>query len=442
MAGKLSFEDLAAQAEAGAIDAVIAAAVDIHGRLVSTRFTARHFLEKAHREYHSDEVLSVPMPAQTGKEAGQGLDAARYGNCILRPDLKTLRHAAWRPGTAIVLCDVLEPQGRALLDHSPRQMLRRQVVRAKDAGFDVLAGTELEFARFDGSYTALRQGEGLCLSPPQGSDEDPVMERVCAELAQSGLPVEGARAGKGPRQETLSLAPGPALVAADNHVIAKHAAKAIASQCDRAVSFLPQWHPDAHGSAMPISLSLWQGREPAFYDGSLPLGVSRLMRSFVAGMIRNIDDCTIFLAPHVNSYKRFRAEGQSPTRKIWSIESRSAAFRLCADGARAIRIECRVPGADANPYLAMATLLAAGLDGIRQHLDCGDPVEGAALNAGVAHIPGSLTDAALALRSSVTMRKAFGDEVVERYVRAAEQEQEAFDRAVTDWELSNGFETA
>ncbi len=166
------------------------------------------------------------------------------------------------------------------------------------------------------------------------------------------------------------------------------------------------------------------------------------MRSFVAGMIRGMDDCTVFLAPRINSYKRFRVDRLAPTRKVWTIGSRNAAFRLCGAGRRSIRVECRTPGADANPYLVMAGLLAAGLDGIRQHLDCGDPVEDDAFDAGIAHIPRSLNEATLALRSSVTLRKAFGDAVIDHYVRAAEWEQDSFDRAVTDWELATGFDTA
>ncbi len=449
LGGKLTLEELAALVEDGAVATVMAASVDLHGRLKGTRFHAHHFLEKARRGFPSGDVFPVP-PGSSRQSDGHPLnpDLAMVSETTMRPDLETLRRAAWLPGTAVVLCDVLDAKGRALVPFSPRRMLQRQVDLAKEAGFDVLASTDLEFATFQSGPEELKAAGYGALSSPfdgalrLGATDDRIVSRLRDALFDSGVPVESTREGAAPGQHALGLAVSPAVAAADHHALAKHAAKGIAVEEGRAVSFLPQLHPETAGSAATFGLSLWKGRDPVFYDETLALGVSRLMRSFVAGMIRGIDDCTVFLAPRINSYKRFSVDRLAPTRKVWTQGSRNAAFRLCGAGRRSIRVECRVPGADANPYLVMAGLLAAGLDGIRQHLDCGDPVEDDAFDAGIAHIPRSLSDATLALRSSVTLRKAFGDAVIDHYVRAAEWEQSAFDRAVTDWELLTGFDTA
>lgn len=451
--GKLTHEDLTALAEAGGIETVVAASVDIHGRLKGARLPVRFFLDKAHRGFPSGDVFPVPVLDRRDTDGLQGGEIpARPAEVTMRPDLATLRRAAWLPDTALVLCDALDTGGRSRVPHCPRGMLKQQIARAKEAGFDVLASTDLEFTVFgvgidDLRSNGFRQLDGQPATPFDGAmglsaNDIRVAERLQGELVESGVPVEASREGAVQGMHAVGLAAAPALAAADNHAIAKHAAKTIGADERRAVSFLPQLHKNRPGCGTSVCLSLWQGREPSFYDETLTLGVSRLMRSFVAGMIRGIDECMLFLAPRINSYKRLHVDRLAPTRKVWTLTSRSAAFRLCGSGKRSIRIECRVPGADANPHLVMATLLAAGLDGVRQHLDCGDPVEDDAFDAGIAHVPLDLKDSILALRSSSTMRKAFGDPVIDHYIRAAEWEQGAFDRAVTDWELLTGFETA
>ena len=453
MTGKITLEELATLVDKGSIHTVMAAIVDMQGRLMGKRFHARHFLESAHSETHCCNYLLATDLEMYTVEGFKATSWERgYGDYTMRPDLATLRLAAWSPGTALVLCDVLDHHGKAPVPHSPRQVLKRQLTRARERGLDVMAATELEFFIFEASYAEIRKGGFRDLAPLVGYNQDyalglssgdePVMARLRNVLWDSGVPVEGTKGEAEVGQEELNLRYGGALEAAENHTIAKHVAKEIGAETGHAVSFLPKWHPDRVGSATHIHLSLWSGKDPAFLDGSMPLGMSRLMRAFVAGLIRSLDDCTVFLAPYVNSYKRFREGSFAPTRKVWAVDNRTAALRLCGDGTTAIRIECRLPGADANPYLAVAALVAAGLDGIAQHLECGEPAEGDAYGGKGAHIPRTLREATLALHGSSMLRAAMGDDVVDHYVHAAEWEQEAFDRAVTDWEIARGFERA
>ena len=453
MPGTLTMKDLAAAAEDGTIDTVIAAVVDMQGRLMGKRFHIRHFLDAAHEESHccnyliaTDlEMFTVPGYAATSWERG-------YGDYTMKPDLATLRLAAWLPATALVLCDILDHHGNAPVPHSPRAMLKAQVARAAEMGFEAVAATELEFFLFRQSYEAIRASGFRDLDTLSGYNADyaiglttrdeAVMRRLRNGLFASGLPVEGTKGEAEVGQEELNIRYGDALTAAEHHVVAKHAAKEIGGQEGHAVSFLPKWHQNRVGSASHIHLSLRKGGEAVFHDPGAQLGMSDTMRAFTGGLIRYLDDYTVFLAPYVNSFKRFQKGSFAPTRKVWSVDNRTAAYRLCGDGTPAIRIECRLPGADMNPFLAIAAMLAAGLAGIEEGLDCGAPFTGDAYEGEAETIPTNLRDAAAALKRSDMLRRAFGTEVVDHYVHAAEWEQEAFDRVVTDWEIARGFERA
>ncbi len=453
MPGNLTLKDLSAAADDGSIDTVIACIVDMQGRLMGKRFHVRHFLDSAHEETHccnyliaTDlEMVTVSGYAATSWERG-------YGDYTMRPDLATLRRAAWWPATALVLCDILDHHGHAEVAHSPRAMLKAQIDRCRAAGFEPIAATELEFFVFAKSYQDIRAGGFRDFGTLTGynadysiqlsSRDEPVMRRLRNELYASGIPVEGTKGEAEVGQEELNIRYGGALETAENHAIAKHAAKEIGGQEGHAVSFLPKWHKDRVGSASHVHLSLRQDGAAAFHDPDAEHGMSDTMRAFTGGLIRYLDDYTVFLAPYVNSFKRFQRGSFAPTRKVWSVDNRTAAYRLCGDGTPAIRIECRLPGADVNPFLAIAAMLAAGLAGIEEGLDCGPPSDGDAYIGGAAHIPMTLRAATRALAGSDMLRQAFGSEVVDHYVHAAEWEQEAFDRVVTDWEIARGFERA
>jgi glutamine synthetase len=227
---------------------------------------------------------------------------------------------------------------------------------------------------------------------------------------------------------------------AEYHTIAKHAIKEIAWQQGHAASFLPKWSHDKVGSSSHVHQSLWKDGKNAFFDPSDKLGMSALMKNYVAGMLKYASDYTYFLAPYINSYKRFMKGTFAPTRIIWSVDNRTAGFRLCGEGSKSVRMECRIGGSDINPYLAMAALLAAGIAGIEEGLELAAPTVGDAYSGDTGMIPVNLRQAREALLHSDMLRNAFGDEVITHYARAAEVEIEVFDRVVTDWEIARGFE--
>jgi len=262
-------------------------------------------------------------------------------------------------------------------------------------------------------------------------------------LYAAGIPVENSKGEAETGQEELNIRYAEALDCADHHSIAKHATKEIAWAQGHAASFLPKWHHDKVGSSSHVHQSLWKGDEPAFFDKSDPLGMSQTMKHYMAGLIKYAPDYTYFLAPYINSYKRFQKGSFAPTKTVWSIDNRTAGFRLCGDGTKGVRVECRIGGSDLNPYLALAAQLAAGVAGMEEKLDLAPATTGDVYDAKRAReIPRTLREATETMRKSKMLRAAFGDDVVDHYTRAAEVEQEDFDRVVTNYEIARGFERA
>ncbi|SFE26949.1 glutamine synthetase family protein [Roseivivax sediminis] len=454
MAGNLTFDALKEEAATGEIDTVLLAMVDMQGRLMGKRFHVSNFIDHAHAETHccnyllaTDLVMSTPDGyASTSWRKG-------YGDYTLRPDLSTLRRMPWLEKTALVLGDVLDHHGHAPVEHSPREMLKRQVARLAEMGFDAAMATELEFFLFEGDYRALQKDGYRNLVPFNGHNEDYCLFQTTKEeavlrplrnhLVAAGIPVENTKGEAEVGQQELNIRYADALGCADHHTIAKHATKEIAWQNGLSATFLPKWAADKVGSSSHVHMSLWKDGAPAFYDADAPLGMSKTMRAFCAGLIAHAQEITFFFAPYVNSYKRFAPGTFAPTKTVWSEDNRTAGFRLCGSGSKAVRMECRIGGSDMNPYLAQAALLAAGIKGIEDGLELAPAYDGDVYESDdVAEIPRNLRDATEALRGSAMLRAAMGDAVVDHYVRSAEWEQEEFDRAVTDWELARGFERA
>ncbi|AVP97505.1 glutamine synthetase [Ahniella affigens] len=454
MAAALSFEALKQAVAAGTIDTVLACMVDMQGRLVGKRFQAEYFVDSAYEETHccnyllADDIDMEPVPGYQAASWSKG-----YGDFVLKPDLSTLRLTPWLEGTALVLCDVLDHHTHADLPHSPRAMLKRQIARLTERGFLGMFASELEFYLFDESYESIR--EGHYANPKtaghyiedynilQTTREEGVMRAMRKGLQAAGIPVENSKGEWGPGQEEINIRYCDALTMADRHAILKNACKEIAMLQGKAITFMAKWRYDLAGSSSHIHNSLWdlEGKTSKFFDPNAPYGMSALMRSWVAGQIKYARDITWFLAPYINSYKRFQVGTFAPTRAVWSRDNRTAGFRLCAEGSKGIRIECRIGGADLNPYLAYTGLIAAGLAGIDEQLELPAPFEGDAYyGASLPEVPKTLRAAADALAGSSMLRQALGDEVVEHYHHTAEWEQFEYDRRVTDWELKRGFE--
>jgi len=454
MSSNLTFEQLAAAAQTGEIDTVLVCIVDMQGRLIGKRFLAAYFVESAHEETHgcnyllANDIDMEPVPGYRAASWQQG-----YGDFVMKPDLSTLRRIPWLERTALVLADVLEHHHHEDLPHSPRAILRKQIARLADRGWMAYFASELEFYLFEESYRSARDKRwaNLAASSPYIQDyviqltsrDEEYMRALRNGLQGAGIPVENSKGEWGPGQEEINVRYAEALEMADNHVILKNGAKEIASQQGKAITFMAKYNFGLAGSSSHIHNSLWSadGRTPLFLEKGANRGMSALMRSWVAGQLKYAKDVTWFLAPYVNSYKRFQVGTFAPTKIIWSDDNRTAGFRLCGAGTKGIRIECRIGGADLNPYLAFAGLIATGLAGIDEKLELAEPFSGDAYHgARLTEIPKTLREATAFMAKSKLLREAFGEEVVAHYIHTAEWEQFEYDRRITDWELHRGFE--
>ena len=454
MPANLTFDALKKAVAAGEIDTIIACITDMQGRLQGKRFVAHHFVASAWEETHccnyllatDFEMVTVQGYAATGWNKG-------YGDYVMKPDLATLRHLPWLPGTAMVMCDVLDHHTHQLVPHAPRSVLKRQIERAKALGFDAMMATELEFYLFEQSFPELFDAGYRDMTPVARYNVDysifgtardePVMRAIRNGLWDAGIPIECSKGEAEAGQEEVNAKYSDALDTADMHAIIKLGVKEIAQQQGLSATFMAKYDHRRAGSSSHVHQSLWQGGKPAFRDEHDPQGMSDLMRHYIAGQLAHAAEITAFLAPFVNSYKRFVVGMFAPTKAVWSMDNRTAGFRVCGEGTKAIRVECRIGGADLNPYLACAALLAAGLDGIEKKMPLEPAISGDIYQAGaVREIPKTLGAAASAMTSSAWAREAFGDEVVTHYHRAALWEIEEQNRVVTDWELARGFERA
>ena len=434
----MNLDELAAAVGRGDIDTVVVGFTDHYGRLCGKRFDASFFLESVVEDgtHGCDYLLTTdmemePVPGYAFASWEQG-----YGDVHLVPDLSTLRLASWLDATALVLCDV----ERAPV--APRSVLRAQVEAAATMGFTVKAATELEHYLFETSYRDVARGAvpepaGWYLEDyqlQQGARTERFHHAARRHLARSGVPVENTKGEWGLGQHELNVRYTDVLEMADRHVVLKQCMKELADQQGLSVTYMAKPFADRAGSSCHVHMSLWRDEVAAFADDADEL------QWFVGGVLAHAAEVMVLLAPTVNSYKRFVDGSWAPTRLAWSEDNRTAGVRLVGHG-DARRLECRIPGADCNPYLALAGILAAGLDGIGTKTAPPAKFTGDVYAAtSLPHVPRTLRDATEAWASSTWTRAAFGDEVVDHYAHYARTEQSAFDAAVTDWERQRYFE--
>lgn len=454
MKGMIDLAELKKAASNGSIDTVLVCFVDMQGRLMGKRFHVSNFLDSAWEETHCcNYLLATDLEMGTPDGYASTSWETGYGDYVMKPDLSTMRVLPWLDCTAMVLCDILDHHTHKPVSHAPRQVLKNQIDRLKTLGFDAMMATELEFFLFKQSLEELQQSHFMNLEPISAYNEDyhilqttkeePVMRRLRNSLYDAGIPIENSKGEAEAGQEELNIKYSDALACADHHSIAKHATKEIAWQQGHSATFLPKWHIDRVGSASHVHVSLWRDGENAFYDVKGDHGKSVLMSQFIAGLIHYAAEYTVLLAPYVNSYKRFMKGTFAPTKIAWSVDNRTAGFRLCGEATKAVRIECRIPGSDVNPYLAQAALLAAGIKGIEDKMTLAPPATGDMYNdTSVPEIPSTLRSAIELMQQSDMLREALGEDVLDHYVRCAQWEQQAFDNAVTQWEVARGFERA
>ena len=452
--GMLTTDELKTLVSAGHIETVLVVFTDPYGRFMGKRFDAGFFLDDAlaHGAHACDYLLTVdmemtPVPGYRFANWEKG-----YGDVHLVPDLSTLRIASWLEKSAFVLCDVHDEKTHEYVRIAPRSLLRKQVDAARDLGFTPFAASELEYYVFEQDYRVAAQSEYRSLTPAgwyledyhilQGTRTEPFTSSVRRHLKASGIPVENSKGEWGLGQHELNVRYAEALPMADRHVIFKQCMKEVAGQQGLSVTFMAKFAADRAGSSCHLHLSLWRDGRNAFAgDTALgPVKCSDTFRWFLGGWLARVPDVMVFYAPTVNSYKRYVDASWAPTRLAWSYDNRTAGFRVVGHGS-SLRIECRIPGADCNPYLAFAAALASGLDGIRNRTEPPDCFTGDMYAA--RHLPAvttSLRDATDAFVKSEFARQSFGDEVVDHYGHFFKTEHAAYSSAVTDWERRRYFE--
>lgn len=450
----LTLEGLRTAVGDGSIDTVVVAFADHYGRLHGKRVDAHHFLDEVHDHgtHGCDYLLTVDMemnPVGGYRYANWELG---YGDFHMVPDLATLRVASWLERSALVLCDLADPATHEPVTVAPRSILKRQIARAHEAGFTIKAASELEYFLFEDSYRdAMEQGyDGL--TPAgwyiedyhllQGTREEHYNGAVRRALNASGIPVESSKGEWGRGQHEMNIRYADVLDMADRHAIMKLAMKEIAELAGVSVTFMAKPDASEAGSSSHLHLSLWEGDRNAFVgtDDLGGLAVSDRFRGFLGGWMSRAAELMVLMAPTVNSYKRYIDASWAPTRIAWSHDNRTAGFRVVGSGP-SLRIECRIPGADVNPYLVYAGAIAAGLDGIERGIEPPPMFQGDVYQAAeLPQVPMNLREATERFAASEFAAEALGEEVREHYAHFLRQEQAAFDVAVTDWERARYFE--
>ncbi|MDG2307622.1 MAG: glutamine synthetase family protein [Candidatus Binatia bacterium] len=452
--GMLDVEKLAALVDADEVDTIVVGFSDLYGRLLGKRLDARFFLDSVAREgtHGCDYLLTVDMEMEPVGGYKYANWEKGYGDFHLVPDLPTLRRVDWLEKTAMVLCDVLDDATHGPVPFAPRSLLRAQIGVADALGFEVEAASELEYYIFETSYREAAESGFSSLKPAgwyledyhtlQGTRVEKLNAVVRRHLSRSGVPVESSKGEWGLGQHELNVRHSRVLEMADRHTVYKQCLKEVADQLGMSVTFMAKPYADRAGSSSHVHVSLWKDGESAF-PGDIELGPVRgsdVFRWFLGGWMAHAPEMMVLYAPTVNSYKRYESGSWAPTRLAWCHDNRTAGFRVVGQGS-GLRIECRLPGADCNPYLVYAAALASGLDGIAQKTEPPPLFEGDVYAAEeLPEVPKTLRDATDLFESSEFAKRALGEAVVEHYTHFFRTEQAAFDGAVTDWERQRYFE--
>jgi glutamine synthetase len=446
--GNIDLKALRGEVDAGRIDTVLLCMADMQGRLQGKRLSARHFLDEVveHDAEGCNYLLAVDVEMNTVEGYKMSGWHTGYGDFVFAPDMDTLRVAPWLPGTALLMADLQWEDGSPVVA-SPRQILRRQIDRLTERGLKAMGGSELEFMVFRDTYEQAWNKAYRDLEPANNYNVDysllgtariePLLRRIRNSMEAMGMPVESAKGECNLGQHEINFRYRDVLEMADNHTIYKNAAKEIASQEGYALTFMAKFD-EREGNSCHLHFSLRGTDDSAVFAGD-GHGMSPLFEHFVAGQLAGLRDLTLFLAPNINSYKRYVEGSFAPTAVAWGFDNRTCALRVVGHGA-GMRVENRVPGGDVNPYLAFAAMIAAGLHGIDQELPLEDAFQGNAYQADKDRVPTTLLEAADLFGQSKLAREAFGGEVVDHYRNKADVELAAFGAAVTDWERYRGFE--
>jgi glutamine synthetase len=444
--GMLTPEALRGMVASGEIETVVAGFTDHYGRLMGKRFDAEMFVDEVAKSggHACDYLLTVDMEMEPVPGYAFANWELGYGDVHMVADLSTLRIASWLDKTAFVVCDVKSEKTHDYVAVAPRSILRRQLDQAKKAGYTAFAATELEHYLFRTSYRDAAAADFRNLEPAgwyledyhilQGTRTEGFHAAARRHLKLSGVPVETSKGEWGRGQHELNIRYAEALDMADRHVVFKQCLKELADAAGMSVTFMAKFAADGAGSSCHIHLSLWKDGNNAFAKHS------EAFRHFLGGWLAHVPDVMVFYAPTVNSYKRYVDASWAPTRLAWSHDNRTAGFRVVGEG-QGLRIECRIPGADCNAYLALAASLASGLDGVANKIEPPEAFAGDIYAAKtLPRVPYTLAQAVDTFEKSEFAKRAFGQDVVEHYTHFYRTEAAAYDRAVTDWERRRYFE--
>jgi glutamine synthetase len=440
----------------GEIDTVLVCFPALQGRLMGKRVMGRWFVDElldgggtieACNYLIALDVDMTPLPGYEFANWEQG-----YGDFRCVPDLATLRRIPWLDATALVLCDLVDEQTDAPVEESPRRILRRQIERAEARGLRVKIGAELEFFLFENSYRDAAARDYRNLTPHadviedyhifQTTRDEYLIRAIRNGIDAAGIPVEFSKGEAGRGQHEINLVYADALEMADRHAIYKNGAKEIAALYGRSITFMAKWSMDEVGSSCHLHSSVWDATtgENLMWSDDAPHHLSDTFRGWLGGIVATGRELAWMFAPTVNSYKRYQPESWAPTALAWGHDNRTCGYRLVGRGA-SYRVESRIPGADVNPYLAYAALIAGGLHGIEHTIEPPQPFVGNAYDApDLLHVPSTLVEAIERLEGSSVAREAFGAAVHHHLVNTARQEWNTFNRAVTDWERRRNFE--
>jgi glutamine synthetase len=440
----LSLDDLRTAVDAGEVDTVLLCLTDMQGRLQGKRLNAHHFVEDvvSHGAEACNYLLAVDVEMNTVAGYAMSSWERGYGDFEMRPDFDTLRMVPWHPGTAMCMADLHWGDGSPVVA-SPRQILRGQLDRLAERGLTAVGATELEFMVFRDSYEDAARAGYSDLTPANlynvdysmlgTSRVEPLMRRIRNGMIDAGMRVENSKGECNFGQHEINFTYGPVLHVADEHTIYKNGAKEIAAQEGMAITYMAKFN-EREGNSCHIHLSLLgDGDTPLFADDD------QAFERFLAGQLACLQELCLFYAPNINSYKRFAVGSFAPTAVAWGNDNRTCSLRVVGHGASR-RIECRLAGADVNPYLALSAMIASGLHGMDQALELEPAYDGNAYDSDKPRVPSTLRDARDAFAGSAVAREAFGQEVVDHYLNNARIELEAFEAAVTDWERVRGFE--
>jgi glutamine synthetase len=441
----VKLDELQKAVKDGSVDTVLLTIADMEGRLQGKRLTASHFLDEVaeHAAEGCNYLLAVDVDMDTVAGYEMSSWSRGYGDFVMKPDLDTLREIPWHEGTVHLMADLEWEDGSDVVA-SPRQILRRQLDRLAERGWAAAAGTELEFILFNDTYEdAWRKGY-RDLDPANLYNVDysmlgtarvePLIRRIRNSMQGAGMRVENSKGECNFGQHEINFRYDHALATADAHVLYKTGAKEIAAQEGYAITFIAKLD-EREGNSCHIHCSL-QNEDGS---GSVFADDETTFHRFVAGQLACLRELTLFFAPQVNSYKRFVEGSFAPTAVAWGHDNRTCSMRVVGHG-QGLRVENRLPGADVNPYLALAAMIAAGLHGIDNELPLEAPFEGNAYEADKEHVPHTMYAARDLFAESQVARDAFGQEVVDHYLNRAKVELDAFEAAVTDWEKFRGFE--